>query len=75
MYDILTSSLLFIILTPGILLTIPPSGGIMAAVVHAVVFYVVQSYLSSMIPSWVIWLSAIAIVGIKIRASSPTTSV
>lgn len=75
MYDILTSSLLFIILTPGILLTIPPSGGIMAAVVHAVVFYVVQSYLSSLIPSWAIWLSAIAIVGIKIWASRPTTSV
>lgn len=56
MYDLLTSSILFIILAPGVLLTLPPSGGIMAVVVHAIVFYVVQAYASAYVPWWAIWV-------------------
>jgi hypothetical protein len=75
MYDILTSSLLFIILTPGVLLTIPPTGGIMAAIVHAVVFYVVQSFLSKLVPAWGILVLAVVVVGLKIWASRSTPTV
>lgn len=76
MYDGITSSLLFVLLVPGVLLTLPPSGGIMAVVVHAVVFYVVQSYMSAYVPWWGIWLAALVVVGGKLWAarSAPTTS-
>lgn len=37
--------ILFVLLVPGILVTIPPSGGLTAAVVHAVVFLTVASFL------------------------------
>jgi hypothetical protein len=66
MYDSLTSALLFLLLVPGVVLTLPPSGGIMAAVVHAVVFYVVQVYLSAYVPWWGIWAAAAVIVGGKL---------
>lgn len=47
------ATLLFILLSPGVLLTLPPIGGrmfmtgktsIMAVLVHAVVFYLILSY-------------------------------
>lgn len=75
MYDLVTSALLFLLLTPGVLLTLPPSGGIMAALVHAVVFYVVQAYLSSYVPWWGIWVAAVVVVGGKLwmaRSATPT---
>ena len=50
MYDAFTSAGLFLLLVPGIILTIPPTGGISAAVVHAIVFYVLQTYVSQYIP-------------------------
>ena len=59
MYDLITSSILFVVLTPGVLLTLPPTGGIMAAIVHAVVFYVVQAYLSQYVPWWGIWANGV----------------
>lgn len=59
MYDLLTSSILFVILVPGVLLTLPPTGGIMAAIVHAIVFYVVQAYVSIYVPWWAIWVVGI----------------
>jgi hypothetical protein len=37
--------LLFVLLVPGVLVTIPRSGGLAAAVVHAVVFLTVASFL------------------------------
>lgn len=62
MYDLLTSSILFLALTPGVLLTLPPTGGILAALVHAAVFYVIQAYVSQYVPWWGIWVvGAIAI--------------
>lgn len=63
MYDLATSAVLFVLLTPGVLLTLPPSGGIMAALVHAVVFYVVQAYLSTLVPWWAIWVAGAVVVG------------
>lgn len=63
MYDLLTSAVLFVILTPGVVLTLPPSGGIMAAVVHAVVFYVIQAFVSQFVPWWAIWATAAVVVG------------
>lgn len=37
--------LLFVLLVPGVLVTIPRTGGIVAAVVHAIVFLTVASFL------------------------------
>jgi hypothetical protein len=74
MYDLLTSAVLFLILTPGVLVTLPPSGGITAAIVHAIVFYVVQAYLSQFVPWWGIWVAGVVIVGGRLwMARSPTT--
>ena len=74
MYDAITSSLLFVLLVPGVLLTLPPTGGIMAAVVHAVVFYVIQSYLSTFVPWWAIWVAGLAVVGWKLWAARSTST-
>ena len=65
MYDVLTSAALFVVLTPGVLLTLPPGGGLAAALVHAVVFYVVQTFLPSYVPSWGVLIIAVAVVGLK----------
>jgi hypothetical protein len=69
MYDLFTSSLLFVVLVPGVLLTIPPGGGITAAIVHAVVFYVAQY-----VPWWGIWIVAAIAVLLKVFSgpSQPT---
>ncbi len=75
MYDLATSAVLFVLLTPGVLLTLPPGGGIMAAVVHAVVFYVVQAYLSAYVPWWGVWVAAAVVVGGRLwaaRSAAPT---
>ncbi len=73
MYDLLTSAILFVILTPGVVLTLPPTGGIMAALVHAVVFYVIQAYLASYVPWWGIWIAGVVIVGGRLWASRSAT--
>ena len=62
MYDLLTSSLLFVILVPGVVVTLPPSGGLMSAVVHAVVFYVIQAFVSQYVPWWAIWAVALVVI-------------
>jgi hypothetical protein len=69
MYDLLTSSLLFLILVPGVLVTIPPGGGILAAVVHAIVFFVVQRYIAQFVPWWGVWVVAALAVLLKIFAT------
>ena len=57
MYSIVTSSVLMFVLTPGIL--IPAFiGAFWAAIVHAVVFYIVLVYASAFIPWWVVWVAA-----------------
>ena len=73
MYDLLTSAVLFVILTPGVFLTLPPTGGLAAAVVHAVVFYVIQAYLSQLVPWWGIWIAAVVVVGGRVWASRSAT--
>jgi hypothetical protein len=61
MYDLVTSSLLFFVLVPGVLVTLPPGASIgVSALVHAIVFYVVQAFLSRYIPWWGIWIAAVA---------------
>jgi hypothetical protein len=62
MYDLLTSSLLFVILVPGVALTLPPSGGLAAALLHAVVFYVIQAFVSQYVPWWGVWIVAIGVI-------------
>ena len=76
MYDLITSTLLFVLLVPGFLLTLPPSGGVTAVVVHAIVFYVVQQFLSRIVPTWGIWIVVIGAIAIKVfmarSAAAPT---
>jgi hypothetical protein len=74
MYDLFTSSLLFVVLVPGVLLTLPPGGGITAAIVHAVVFYVVQRYVAQYVPWWGIWIVAAIAVLLKVFGGSSTPS-
>lgn len=74
MYDLLTSSVLFIVLVPGVLLTIPPGGGIVAAIVHGIVFYVVQRYVAQYIPWWGIWVIAAIAILLKSLGPTPSTS-
>lgn len=59
MYGVYTSAALFFVLTPGVLVTLPPGGSPhIVALVHAVVFFVVNRYLSSYVPFWAIWVVA-----------------
>lgn len=77
MYDLLTSTVLFVLLVPGVLVTIPPGGGLSAAIVHAAVFYIVQAYLSVYVPWWAIWVVGALVVGAKAwsaRTAAPTPS-
>jgi hypothetical protein len=75
MYDLLTSSVLFLVLVPGVLVTIPPGGGVTAAVVHAIVFYVVQRYVAQYVPWWGIWILATVAVLLKVFSTpaAPTS--
>jgi hypothetical protein len=74
MYDLLTTGLLFVLLTPGVLLSLPSSahGDIITALVHAVVFWIVLRFISGYIPWWVIWLAAGVV--ISYRSSNPSSS-
>jgi hypothetical protein len=67
MYDLFTTALLFIILTPGVLLNIPSSthGDIITALVHALVFWIVLRFISGYIPWWAVWLIAVGLIGYK----------
>ena len=72
MYDLFTSSILFLVLVPGVLVTLPPGGGITAAIVHAIVFYVVQRYVAAYVPWWGIWVVAVIAVLLKVFGGSST---
>jgi hypothetical protein len=74
MYDLFTSSILFLVLVPGVLVTIPPGGGISAAVVHAIVFYVVQRYVAAYVPWWGIWIVAVIAILLKVFGGSSSPS-
>lgn len=75
MYDLLTSTVLFVVLVPGILVTLPPGGGITAAIAHAVVFYVVQRYLAQYVPWWGVWILATIALLLKAFSSVPSAPV
>jgi hypothetical protein len=77
MYDLFTSSILFFVLVPGVLVTLPPGGGFTAAVVHAIVFYVVQRWVAEYVPWWGILLVALVVVALKVfgGSSAPTPSI
>ena len=75
MYDLITSAFLFFLLVPGVLVTLPPGASIgVAALVHAIVFYVVQAFLSRLVPWWAIWAAAIVMIVMKLysRPAAPT---
>ena len=76
MYDIITTSLLFFVLAPGVLLTLPPGGsGLVVGLVHTIVFFVVLQFLSRYIPWWGIWLTAVLVGGISFyRSSTPAAA-
>ncbi len=75
MYDTLTSAALFLVLVPGVVLNIPPTGGFAAAVVHAIVFYLVQSFLPMYVPSWGIWIITGIVVIAKVWSGRSTATV
>lgn len=75
MYDLATSAVLFFLLVPGILVTLPPGGSVvMAAIVHAVVFWVVQRFLSQYVPWWAIWIVGLLVAGGRFYFSQAPTS-
>lgn len=72
MYDLFTSAILFFLLAPGVILTLPPGASAhVAALVHAVVFYLVQTYLPNYVPSWGIWIVGAGILAIKVFLARP----
>lgn len=75
MYDSITSAILFFILVPGVVLYLPPGVSILvAALVHAVVFYVVTQFLSTYVPWWGVWIAGAAILAIRWFMSRPSTT-
>jgi hypothetical protein len=50
--DMIVPTILFILLTPGVLLTIPPSGGQTAVLVHAAVFAILFALLRGIFPEY-----------------------
>jgi hypothetical protein len=74
MYDLLTTALIFVLLTPGLLLSLPSSthGDLTTALVHALVFWIVLRFVASRISWWVIWLVAVVAIGYKMSVSSST---
>jgi hypothetical protein len=67
MYDLLTTALLFVLLTPGVLLSLPSSthGDIVTALLHALVFWIVLRFLSGYVSWWIVWLVGVGILGYK----------
>jgi hypothetical protein len=72
MYSLLTSTLLFVALVPGVILSI--GSGITAAVIHGVVFYVIQQFVSKYVPWWILWAVVIIAIGLKFFGGSPYAS-
>lgn len=64
MYDIFTTAYLFFLLCPGVVLSL--GSGMMAAAIHAIVFFVVLQYLSLYVPWWAVWVVGVTIVGYKV---------
>lgn len=72
MYDIFTTAYLFFLLCPGVVVSL--GSGMMAAAIHAIVFFVVLQYLSLYIPWWVVWVAGVSFVSYKLfsgRSAAP----
>ncbi len=72
MYDLITSSLLFVALVPGVILSV--GSGVVAALIHGVVFYVVQRFVSQYVPWWAVWALVIAAVGWRLSSNGGVSS-
>jgi hypothetical protein len=71
MYDLITSSLLFVVLVPGVVLSI--GSGVVAALIHGAVFYAIQAFLSQYVSRWIIWAIVIAAVGWRLSSGMTGT--
>jgi len=72
MYDLITVALLFVVLAPGVVLNLG-SSPLIAALVHAVVFYLVLRFVSVYVPWWGVWTVAALVIGGKLYASRTAT--
>jgi len=50
--DIIVPTVLFILLTPGVILSIPPRGGPTAVITHALVFAIIFAFLRGIFPEY-----------------------
>jgi hypothetical protein len=67
MYDIFTTAYLFFLLVPGFIVTLPPGSSIMiAAAVHALIFFLILQYLSLYVPWWAVWVVGVSTVSYKL---------
>jgi hypothetical protein len=74
MYDAFTTALLFLVLIPGVVITLPPGASTLtAALVHAVVFFSILVYFSRFVPWWGIWITAAVVVGGRWAMSRSST--
>ena len=72
MYDLFTSAVLFFLLVPGVVVTLPPgASAVVAALVHATVFYVVQRWVAMYVPWWGIWVAAAVVLVARFYLSRP----
>jgi len=72
MYDLITSSLLFIVLVPGVLLTV--GSGVTAAVIHGIVFYVIQRFVSQFVTWWIIWAAVVGVVAWRFTSTASSSA-
>jgi len=71
MYDLFTSAILFFLLVPGTLVTLPPGvSPYISALTHGVVFYLIQVYLPNFVPNWAIWIIAGVVLAVRIYLST-----
>jgi len=76
MYDTITTALLFVVLVPGVVLTLPPGASpLVAALVHGVVFWAVMTYANMFVPWWAVWVVAVIVIVMKARGGTSTAAV
>ena len=73
MYDIFTTAYLFFLLCPGVVVSL--GSGMMAAAIHAIVFFVVLQYLSLYIPWWAVWLVGVPFISYKVWSGRSVAAV
>jgi|LauGreDrversion4_2_1035121.scaffolds.fasta_scaffold214626_5 hypothetical protein len=58
MYDLYTICVVFMLLCPGVIVPQLPGSPLYSAILHAIVFYFVLSWLSNFVSWWLVWLIA-----------------